>query len=132
MLTKNQTLSRGTLRPEDLLQALVNALDRCVSDHAVRINNGGANGGSTPWGEYAEWNRRFTFMRECRRYVGLYHNKLVRPLLDQTKFNDAVFEAVNELMDELQAYAPDGYYVGFHPGDGALLGVWAYEEWGEE
>ena len=35
---------------------------------------------------------------------------------------------LNELSDELNSHAPDGYYFGTHEGDGADFGFWKLED----
>ena len=35
---------------------------------------------------------------------------------------------IQEIMDELQEYAPEGHYFGAHPGDGADFGFWLEED----
>jgi hypothetical protein len=34
-------------------------------------------------------------------------------------------DEVNELMDDLERLAPEGYYFGAHPGDGSDFGFWS-------
>ena len=37
-------------------------------------------------------------------------------------------EFVGDLIDALSEYAPQGYYFGAHPGDGADFGFWQYDD----
>ena len=42
---------------------------------------------------------------------------------------DECMETWEELFDRANDYAAPGYYFGSHPGDGALFGYWAEEDY---
>lgn len=50
-----------------------------------------------------------------------------RAMLENEAFDcetEAGSEMVNELIDRLNSYAPDGFYFGTHEGDGSDFGFW--------
>lgn len=46
--------------------------------------------------------------------------------------SDTVSEDVDALFDALNNYAPEGFYFGAHPGDGADYGFWLSESFAED
>ena len=103
-------LIHGTHRSEDLLGALLFALEDIKSPAAARFNAelielgfGHSMCGVCGMGNREEWPEGFD--------------------------DDMAQEIIAEMMDALNDHAPDGYYFGAHPGDGSDFGFWACEEW---
>src|SRR5574337_56721 len=63
--------------------------------------------------------------------IPAFHAELVRVAPKDVKIDPPSLEwggiEVERLMDELNRYAPDGWYFGSHPGDGSDFGWWEYE-----
>lgn len=105
------TVIAGTLRDEDLLEVFASELEtvcRLRQKH-LRLR--------TPLGiAYDDWSRVIA------------HKKLIfdaRALTDESVEDiDMASEIVNELMDALSEYAPEGMYFGTLEGDGADFGWW--------
>lgn len=97
----NQSVIRGTLRPQDLLPAFLDVLADVAPDECVKLT-------IQPYGfvpahaqddENADWWQS----EECWWCIG-------------------------ELTDALDACAPEGYYFGTLDGDGSDFGFWQIEE----
>lgn len=81
-----------------------------------------------------------TFISELRAQRPLHrsHRKVIRSIEADMRgpgefFEDGdASEAVNELMDALGDYAPEGFYFGSHPGDGADYGFWLSDDFVDE
>jgi hypothetical protein len=99
------TVSQGTLRTEDLLDAFASELE-----HNVQRN---AEAWCSDNGRIARhrYMRLVGAARECD------------PLEDET-----AADLVSELIDAIGEFAPAGHYFGAHPGDGADFGYWQSEE----
>lgn len=94
------SISHGTLRPQDLLQAFANELER----HDV---------GPRAIGNIAE----------ARAWATLFDKDLVA---DHQQF--AAQECLDTLIDALSDVAPAGTYFGAHEGDGSDFGFWPLED----
>jgi len=96
------TLIHGTLRDEDLLQAF--------SDELARID---------------EPKFREVIKADAHLFAesaNLTTEEIVEEL------GEYVTDVINDLMDALNEYAPDGYYFGSIEGDGSDFGFWAIED----
>lgn len=91
----------GTHRLVDLVPAFMDALDSLNPDAAARIR-----------AEYAE------VLDAIDAHTGV---------LDVDVGEDGTF-LVEDLIDALNEYAPDGTYFGAHPGDGADFGFWPIDD----
>ena len=94
------TLIHGTLRDEDLLQAF--------SDELARIDE-------TVFSQ--------VIRLDAHLFVG---NLTAAEIVEQ--LGEYVTDVINDLMDALNEYAPDGYYFGAIEGDGSDFGFWAIED----
>ncbi len=90
------SISHGTLRAEDLLEAFANELDDLL------------------WHQ----SRRFP-RREYRALIRAAYRMLRAPELP-----DDAGDLVNELQDALSEFAPPYCYFGAHEGDGSDFGFW--------
>jgi hypothetical protein len=99
--TEIGSISSGTLRTEDLLDAFADELEFRVQDNAEA------------W--CSDEGRR---MRDF--LLGLVWE--AREIEDYD--SDEASELVAQLMSELCQFAPDDAYFGSHPGDGADFGYW--------
>jgi hypothetical protein len=97
------TLIHGTLRNEDLLQAFESELSRIRG-----------------------FQKHQKIVGEARAAIRRGHN--VGFDWAEANENFHMTEIVNDLMDALNEYAPDGYYFGSIEGDGADFGFWQDEE----
>lgn len=96
------SISTGTLKSEDLLSAFTEELERLYSE----------SGGEMP-----------RHVRKLIDEAGALDTE------DEDPFNaEVVNDVIDELMDELEHFAPAGYYFGAHPGDGADFGYWPVED----
>lgn len=89
------TVSHGTLRTEDLLEAFASELERLCDNCQVIIEEANDLAGKLADGD--------------------------ADALDKS----AALELVNDLIDELNNYAPPDMYFGAHEGDGADFGWWS-------
>lgn len=91
---KDQSVIRGSLRPQDLIPAFL---------HVIK---------DTP--EY----RSFWFnYPEVVEVMGVEDDP-------RWESEAVLYFLNERLMDIMQKYAPDGYYFGSHPGDGSDFGYW--------
>ena len=88
------TISHGTLRPQDLLEAFADELDRLEPDHDLAV--------------------------EARAVLALVNAKW--SILDDMA--DAVSGLLGEMQDALSENAPPYCYFGSHEGDGSDFGFW--------
>ena len=100
------TVISGTMRPEDLMPALFEAL--------VYFDEGRAEG----WAHY--WRDIHFAMCACEG-----DSDDMFASLDPEK----VGYALNDLFDELDKISPEGCYFGSHPGDGSDYGWWPIESY---
>jgi len=110
---KNDTISRATLRPEDLAYAF----KRFIEYHI---------------GNYSSDHRK-DFEKLSQKVVNLEAKSNTGTLIedDIEEYN----YVVDELIDMLNMIAPDGTYFGSHPGDYSDFGFWEHEDdddWGDE
>ena len=99
---KNESISHGTLRTQDLIPAFLDAVEEYAPAHYQALM-------AAPFpfipayvqdeGDGSEW-------------------------WDSEEANDKL----NELFDILNDHAPEGCYFGAHPGDGSDFGFWEIEE----
>lgn len=93
------SVSSGTKRTEDLIEAFVSVLD-----------------------ELSENGENEELIREARTWLEL-------PELDHSdKTEDWGADIVQEMFDAIEAAAPPYSYFGAHPGDGADYGFWLHED----
>lgn len=96
------SVSTGTLRIEDLLEAFSYELEVLVQDNA-EFWCGDAG-------------------RECR-------DAYMRTVWAAREVDsDAAAYSLDEISDALNEFAPSGAYFGAHPGDGADFGFWLIED----
>lgn len=103
---RDRSISSGTMRPEDIVPAMVSALRELgYSDGA--------------------WRRAHSEFRTLEDT----ETRLVSAVLngDNTGDPDDTWESVAWLFDALSDVAPDGCYFGSHPGNGSDLGFWESE-----
>lgn len=108
----NQSISCGTLRPEDLIPAFLGVLEDFAPQRAKKI---GDDFGITKFDE--EFDATYGNRR------GEFWNLFVKHAEQDTEFlvNEVLFGALDEI-------APKGTSFGAHPGDGTDFGFWTYEE----
>tara|TARA_Y100000310_G_scaffold207602_1_gene208134 strand:+ start:188 stop:505 length:318 start_codon:yes stop_codon:yes gene_type:complete len=99
---KPGTLIHGTLRDEDLLQAF--------SDELARIDVA-----------------KFREVTKADAHLFAESANLTTAQIVE-ELGEYVTDVINDLMDALNEYAPDGYYFGSIEGDGADFGFWQDEE----
>lgn len=95
------TIIHGTLRDADVIPALLRALDACDRERADAI-------------------------REVHVFAVRAVEQDARDWMQARP--DDVVSLSDALYDALQDHAPEGHYVGMHPGDGSDLGVWPVED----
>lgn len=98
MTTTIGSVSSGTLRTEDLLNAFAGELERIL-----RVGDPSAS-------------QRLT------------HERLIRDARDADPESDDAEELADRLITALDEYAPDCCYFGTHPGDGADFGYWISDD----
>lgn len=101
-------LSEGTLRPDDILRALLPHAEAALAKPHHHPGN-----------------------LDCLKLVvGEAHEVVTspRPLVLDLDTSEAASELVDELLDLLSDYTPPGHVLGFHPDDGAALVVMQREE----
>ena len=94
------TLIHGTLRNEDLLPMF--------TEHLNRIR---------------DFGKHQDLVGEARTFLNITSGEFI---LDREQ--ETASEIVNDLMDALNEYAPNGYYFGSIEGDGSDFGFWADED----
>ena len=102
------TLIHGTLRNEDLLPAFRNELHNLSDGQHPLVELFDRTVETEPWLDWYSVDIRLADIApEDQEYAS---------------------ELVNDLMDALNEYAPDGCYFGSIEGDGSDFGFWADEE----
>lgn len=97
------TLIHGTMRPEDLIPAFANELERLA-----KANNQES--------EHSE------LLKDCRE-INFSDNS--------TGNLDNINYCLEDLFTALDDFAPDYAYFGANPGDGSDYGFWPIEDWQE-
>lgn len=108
------TVSQATMRVQDVLPAIMGVLAEYHPAAFNRIQY------DIAFGE----DRRFTQVQASIVYSAICGN-------DEHSFWDSEFASVilnDDCWDAMQDIAPEGFYFGAHPGDGADYGFWAIEE----
>jgi len=103
------TVISGTMRPEDLIPALLEELERRDPERAGIIR---------------EDVEELTLVEEPEYGVYYSDRDEVRPGISS---RDWAPEVVEELFCALDDCAPEGCYFGAHPGDGCDYGFWEEE-----
>lgn len=111
---KNQSVSTGTLRPEDLMVAYMEMLEQHWPEKAIGLKLAMVN---TGWPDDAAGRLILT---EASIERALYQNP------------EDVSEWMSRMSEALDQIAPDGCYFGSHPGDGADIGFWVGEDLSDE
>lgn len=96
---KNETVSRATLRIRDLAPAFHAALVDLDAKEAHKLAL-----------EYADVVGKLESGEDMESSEDAYHY-------------------INDLIDQLNMAAPEGFYFGAHPGDGSDFGFWEEEEY---
>lgn len=94
------TISRGTMRAEDLIPTFMSHLFKEDPQKARMI-----------WKKYPNLLQAL-----CDKQAGIES--------DWWESEEASNILNNDLFDEMQNYAPEGHYFGSHPGDGSDYGYW--------
>lgn len=110
-LTFEGTVSEGTMREEDLIPRFLSVLAVLDKDRAESlIEEYKAEGFDYEDMVTDEYGTHYPFGQDDDRTYNLAN------------------EMTHALFDLLGEHAPEGYYFGAHPGDGADYGFWAVEE----
>jgi hypothetical protein len=104
-IPEGTVISSGTLRPVDLLGALIEVA--CSTEIDLQF----AHEACDVRVDLLQLEAGHTFGDE--QDLALY---------------DAASELIHDLCDALEDFIPAGCYVGMHEGDGSLLGVWRAED----
>ena len=100
---RNVTISKATLRNEDLITACMHFLWEMDKDKARGI-----------------WKENPNLLKAlCDRECGIP--------TEWWETDEANFLLNETIYDAMQDLAPEGYYFGSNPGDGALFGYWEEE-----
>ena len=105
-IPEGTVISSGTLRPVDLLGALIDTADD------IEVTLGG-------------------YVQEaCDVRVDLLQLEAGHTFGDEQDLAlyDAANELIHDLCSALEDFVPAGCYEGMHEGDGSLLGVWRAED----
>lgn len=98
---RNYTISKATLRNEDLITSCMHFLWENDKETARGI-----------------WKENPNLLKAlCDRECGI--------ATDWWETDEANFLLNETIYDAMDALSPDGYYFGSHPGDGALFGYWS-------
>jgi hypothetical protein len=105
----NQSISSATLRTEDLIKAFVpvyEQLDGVEGENVMR-----------------------DVVKRGKKYLSYYSQRNHGVIPENLQFEEEINDFLNDvLFDELNRFAPEGYYFGSHIGDGADYGFWRDEE----
>lgn len=93
----SESVSRGTLRPIDLLKCFITELENI---HPNAKNH----------------------------YQSLIKEAKLELKLCEKDIQENASELIDDLMDAINQYVPEGYYFGAHPGDGSDFGYWAIDD----
>lgn len=114
MKTHIGSISRGTMRPEDLIPTFLDELSALSARKFMA-------------GKPEDELKEFT---ETQRFIGA---------VDYAASFDAYYdegeeaaEDLESLFDRLNEFAPPYCYFGAHPGDGSDCGFWVCENWREQ
>jgi hypothetical protein len=110
------SVSSGTLRDEDLLLAFADLLEVICDDNDKMARSFGRLDLVSDSDAY---RKLIADARECE----------IAPEGEDVSDIEEASDIVNELIDALTEFAPDYFYFGSHPGDGADFGFWLHEDW---
>lgn len=114
------TIIHGTMRPADIGPALLETLRHVDAARADAIADEHKD---AAWGAILEAGRIARLGRGPRALLAVR----ARAAMEQAQAEHESW-TIDALIDALQDYAPDGAYVGAHPGDGADIGVWLADD----
>lgn len=97
------SISSGTLRPQDLLPKFLFTLEAVDQEMATK------------------YNTELILLGFGYSQCGVCFGE-DSPLWEEE--SETISEIIEDISYDLSDYAPDGYYFGAHPGDGAEFGVW--------
>lgn len=105
----DQSISSATLRTEDLINAFVpvyKSLDGVNDENVMR-----------------------DVVKRGEKYLKYYSQRNHGVIDEKLQLEEEINDFLNDvLFDELNRFAPEGYYFGSHIGDGADFGFWRDEE----
>jgi len=105
------TISEGTHRRRDLIPRFVSVLSDIVEESTLEPG--------------ADHPSRVRVVGEMDSRLGDIERNMS---LDGYYTSDQSDTDLERLFDMMNSYAPDGFYFGAHPGDGADFGFWINEE----
>lgn len=102
------TVSEGTMRPQDLLPAIMDVLREYYPEAYQLVTSI----------VISEFNIAYRNLRNIGEHIAWQSEEM------SWIVNEVAWDAMNEI-------APDSYYFGAHPGDGANYGFWLIDYWEE-
>jgi hypothetical protein len=121
------SVSSGTPRCEDLLPAFADLLETICDDNP-------RPGGTGPGAIYPADEQPEVIYMGCdsasnRKLIADARECEIASEGEYVSDIEKASDIVNELIDALNEFAPEYFYFGAHPGDGADFGFWLYEDW---
>lgn len=114
------SVSSGTMRPEDLIPEFSDLLDDLKEDLSLSLPID------------ASFEQTEATKREVSRIDDLLAAMERRQEIGGYWDSDDCHYDLEELFEELNAFAPSYFYFGSHSGDGADYGFWLSESWKDD
>lgn len=112
------SISSGTMRPEDLIPAFIEALDNLKEELSLSLKVGAS------FEETEDVKQRVSQLDDLLADIEQNQHKIPNYFDSE----DAMYDLNETLFDALQEFAPPYCYFGSHPGDGADFGFWPSQD----